>query len=272
MTLRAAIDQYIDFRQSQGAHFTCMANALRRYARHVGDAIDCDTATESQARAFLQQGVGPGSNYRAWKHTVLNGFYRYATARGLATRSPLPTERPKASPSDPPHIYSHDELCRLLAATETFQPRVNQLEPKTFRTLILLLYGTGLRPGEAFRLTLADVDLSDALLTVRATKGYKSRLVPVGRQLLPVLLQYEAWRRARGTCQDRAAPFLANRDGTALAHSTLNCAFARLRQAAGVCRAAGTRRQPRLHDLRHYLVYCFISCCCWKSRQVAADP
>lgn len=82
-------------------------------------------------------------------------------------------------------------------------------------------------------------------------RAVRSRLVPVGRQLLPVLRQYEAWRRARGTCQDRAAPFLANRDGTALAHRTLNCAFARLRQAAGVCRAAGTRRQPRLHDLRH---------------------
>lgn len=251
MTLRAAIDQYIHFRESQGARSYEVALALRRYSRQAGDDIDCDTASERQASAFLEQGAGPDSNYRAWKHSILSGFYRYATARGLTTRSPLPAQRPKRRPVDPAHIYSHDELHRLLAATETFQSRVNQLEPKTFRTLILLLYGTGLRPGEAFRLTQADVDLSAALLTVRSTKCHKSRLVPVGPQLLPVLLQHAAWHLARGGCPDREAPFLANRDGTALVHSTVSGAFARLRQAAAVCPATDARRQPRLHDLRH---------------------
>src|SRR4030088_3455806 len=50
-------------------------------------------------------------------------------------------------------------------------------------TLLLLLYGAGLRFSEAPGLTLADVDLSEAILTIRDTKFYKSRLVPVGSQL-----------------------------------------------------------------------------------------
>jgi integrase len=37
----------------------------------------------------------------------------------------------------------------------------------TFRTLLLLLYGAGLRSGEAVSLTIADVNLSDRLLIVR---------------------------------------------------------------------------------------------------------
>ena len=251
MTLRAAIDQYIAFRQAQGAHFTSQANALRHYSRSVGDDLDCDSVTDSQASTFLEQGGRPGSNNRAWKHSMLAGFYGYACARGLATRSPLPTERPKRVPPAPPHVYSHDELRRLLAATETYRNRANQLETQTFRTLILLLYGTGLRPGEAFRLTQSDVHLSDALLTVRATKCYKSRLVPVGPQLMPVLRQYTAWRKAQGADLQGHAPFLSNRDGTPLVHRTVCCAFARLRQAAGVCREADARYQPRLQDLRH---------------------
>ena len=36
-----------------------------------------------------------------------------------------------------------------------------------FRTLLLVLYGAGLRRGEALHLTLADVDLQAAVLTVR---------------------------------------------------------------------------------------------------------
>ena len=44
---------------------------------------------------------------------------------------------------------------------------------------LLLLYGAGLRSGEARRLTIGDVDLEEAVLTVRDTKFFKNRLVPV---------------------------------------------------------------------------------------------
>ena len=47
------------------------------------------------------------------------------------------------------------------------------------RTLLVLLYLTGLRAGEGLRLTLADVDLETAVLRIRNTKFGKSRLVPV---------------------------------------------------------------------------------------------
>ncbi len=140
-------------------------------------------------------------------------FYRYAIARGLATRSPLPPQPPQASPRSTPYIYSHDELRRLLDATESYRKRVNQLEPYTFRALLLLLYGAGLRRGEALRLTLADVDLRTALLTVRQTKFDKTRYVPLAPQLARAMQRYAAQRRAAGAPQAGEAPFFANRDG-----------------------------------------------------------
>ena len=59
MTLRDAIDQYIAFRQAQGAHFTSMAGALRSFARSAGDEIDSDTVANDQADAFLARGSQP---------------------------------------------------------------------------------------------------------------------------------------------------------------------------------------------------------------------
>ena len=47
--------------------------------------------------------------------------------------------------------------------------------------MLLLLYGTGLRISEALNLDMADVDLEEALLHIRETKFYKTRLVPTGR-------------------------------------------------------------------------------------------
>ena len=65
-----------------------------------------------------------------------------------------------------PYIYSRDEIKRLLAAT-TGRERCN-LSSLTCRTLILLLYATGLRISEAVGLDLADVDLDARLLCVRS--------------------------------------------------------------------------------------------------------
>ena len=249
MTLRTAIDQYIDWQRERGAIFSSPANLLRCFSRSVGEAIDSDAVSSGQAAAFIA-GDGPPTNYCYMKHRTLAGFYRYALARGLATRSPLPAQLPRRFPPKPPYIYSPDEVRRLLDATSTYRKRVNQLEPHTLRTLVLLLYGTGLRRGEAQRLRLTDVALGEALLTVRRTKFFKSRLVPLAPPLVRALEAYAVRRMAGGASRSEQATFLVNRDGTPLARSTLHEAFAQLRRKAGVG-SEDLPCQPRLHDLRH---------------------
>ncbi len=96
-----------------------------------------------------------------------------------------------------------------------------------------------------------DVDLANAVLTIRAAKFYKSRLVPVGPQLAAVLASHLSRRRRARLVDGPNALLLANRDGTQLASSTVQDAFDTLRCVAGVHRAAGGRTIPRLHDLRH---------------------
>ena len=108
-----------------------------------------------------------------------------------------------------------------------------------------------MRSGEARRLTLADVDLNDAVLTVHDSKFYKSRMVPVGPQLAHVLTTYAARRVRRPLPQGKDSSFLANRDGTPLAGSTVRDAFAGLRRIAGIHGADGARQSPRLHSFRH---------------------
>jgi len=165
----------------------------------------------------------------------------------------LPNSEPKSPPRKPPYIYSYDELRRLLdpATVESSRRGAVQLDAVTFRTLLLLLYGAGLRFSEATGLTLTDVDLAERVLTIRATKFYKSRLVPIGPQLAAVLTNYMPLRRRGEFAQGETSFFLANRDGTMLASSTVQAAFDALRRIAGIHGASGERQIPRLHDLRH---------------------
>lgn len=116
--------------------------------------------------------------------------------------------------------------------------------------MLLLLYGTGLRRGEALRLSVADVDLTNALLTIRDTKFFKSRLVPISSDLTRVLSDYARWRAATHPSAEPTLFFVGRHDKP-LHHWKLQDAFERLREHAGVRRTDGGRYQPRLHDLRH---------------------
>lgn len=102
MTLRAAIDQYIRWRQARGARFLSAASTLRSYCRFVGTDLGCDEVREDQASAFIAGGR-TGSRFPANKYSLVAGFYRYASGRGLATRSPLPPEAPNEPASAAPY-------------------------------------------------------------------------------------------------------------------------------------------------------------------------
>lgn len=252
MTLCEAIEQYILWRRAHGAKYTTGASLLRRFLGYADGAAECDAVSTAQVLSFLM-GAGPLTRHRENKYYALAGFWRHAISRGHATRSPLPVNEPRSPLSAPPHIYSRDELRRLLdiAIIETSRRGAVQLDAVTFRTLLLLLYAAGLRFSEATRLSLADVDLAEAVLTIRATKFYKSRLVPMGPQLATEIEGYVGVRRRGGFAQGEDAFLLANRNGSPLASSTVHAAFDALRRVAGVHGSAGGRRAPRLHDLRH---------------------
>src|SRR5262249_41929470 len=87
--------------------------------------------------------------------------------------------------------------------------------------------------------------------TIRDTKFFKSRLVPIGQHLTKVLSDYARWRTVTYPSPDVDGRFFLGRGGAALCRHTLNDAFQRLRQYAGVRRSADSSYQPRLHDLRH---------------------
>lgn len=252
MTLREAVTDYIAWRRTHGAKFQSGGRLLHRFCEHVGGTIGCDAVGEADVLAFLA-GKGPLTAYRSVKYSALAGFSRYAISRGHVVRSPLPArdDEPRRPRSLAPYVYSRDELRHLFATIDVSRRRALRLDGDTLRALLLLLYGAGLRFGEARRLTLDDVDLPDALLTIRNTKFYKTRLVPVCPQLADALLVYAANRAQRPLPQGAASTFLAYRDGTPLIAVTAHRAFAHLLRDAGISRRHDRQRGPCLHSLRH---------------------
>lgn len=240
---------YIDYKRSLGMRFNSDASTLKSFCRTMGN-VDLDEIDDQAVNAFLA-GTGPITAYWHQKYTVLKSFYRYAIERGHTDRVPLPTLIPKRPVPLTPYIYSSAELQHLLAATEQLHNPNSPLQSLTFRTLLLLLYGSAMRIGEALSLTLADVNLPERLVTVRDAKFHKSRLVPIGPKLTQELAVYVDQRRVLPLPQGEGSAFIATRTGHGLSYHRASALFRRIRTAAGVCREPGARYQPRLHDIRH---------------------
>jgi len=181
---------------------------------------------------------------------VLFGFYRFAILRGYATTSPLPTVVPKPPQAFTPYIYSREEIRCLLQAADVCDHSRGTIQVYTCRTLIMLLYGAGLRISEALALSLTDVDLSAGVIQIRDSKFYKTRLVPLGLDLVNILTSYAA-KRGREHSAHSHDPFFASRTGSRITLQAADAIFSRMRLRAGVRRSDGGRFQPRLHDLRH---------------------
>lgn len=249
MKISAAVSSYISHKRAQGMRFKAEDAILKAFCKAAGDILIANV----QATAVLEflDGRGPVTETWAKKYHVLSGLYRFALARGWVNVSPLPRRIPRpAAPAFVPYIYSHAELKRLLDAIPFACTERSAIDAYVYRALILLLYGAGLRLGEALSLSIGDVDIQQACLEVRETKFFKHRLVPMGTDLANLMREYLVERNGMHAAT-ADSPFLCCRDSSKLSQSATRNAFRRVRVVAKLEREGGTRRQPRLHDLRH---------------------
>ena len=254
MKLSQAVEHYISLKQSLGFRFATDSRILKAFSQAMGQ-VRVGQVKPTSVRVYLD-GSGPVTRNWERKWVALRGFYDYVLARGLVRRSPVPTWAPKVAQTFTPHVYLLEELRRLLRAIPR-ETATQGLSAPTFRTLLLLLYGAGLRISEALQLTESDVDLKERLLSVRKSKFFKSRLVPIGPKLTKVLKDYAA---RRPETRDPKRPFFRTDQGAPVSCGTVERAFRKLCVAAEVKRTDGTRYQPRLHDLRHAMAtHCLVS-------------
>jgi site-specific recombinase XerD len=248
MKLLVAIDSYLSLKRSLGAVFSAETRILTSFGRAVGD-VPVETITSEVCRAFCR-GSGPPTCWWERKHHTLRGFFAFLVSRESLAATPMPDVLPKIPRAFEPYIYSREEVQRLLDATAVLDEKRSPLLRLTFRTLLLLLYAAGLRPGESLRLRCCDVDLAERVLAIWDTKFFKSRLVPIGTDLARALESYMAARLLLPRPTGSHSAFFTSRNGKAISLNRLETVFVRLRRHAGIERL-DARWQPRLHDLRH---------------------
>lgn len=181
--------------------------AVRRWLRAGGVCGHVDVATLQRHLARRRSQTAPASVNVELK--ALRAFYGWLEASGDAaagSRLAIPRQR-KIAPRLPRWL-SDAEVGLVLGCCplETF-------DGVRDHALILTLYATGLRAGEAHRMEVGDFLEEDEVLYCRGKAG-KSRYVPTGAQLAGVLRGYLHARA--GTHPGKKLAFWVRADGTPL--------------------------------------------------------
>lgn len=120
----------------------------------------------------------------ARKLAAIKAFYRFMTAEGYMDANPAEVVEAGTKGIKLPRVLSENEVVRLLN-----QPDITTAEGFRDRTMLEVLYATGMRVSELINLTLERVDLNMKYI-IAFGKGSKERIVPLGSVAAEFLQQY----------------------------------------------------------------------------------
>jgi len=175
-------------------------------------------------------------------------FARHLNVLGIPAFIP---ERPIQQRSYVPHIFSQQEIQEIFRVADEMKGRISSAVSRIQIPMLLrLLYGSGLRLGEALRLRLSDFDTENGVLHVMNAKGNMDRLVPLESGLAEMLKKY---CDTLFQCENKDRFLFEKEDGSARCAAWVQEYFGRILTAAGIAhpKSLGQSRNICLHCLRH---------------------
>lgn len=176
----------------------------------------------------------------ARKLAAIKAFYRFMTAEGYMDANPAEVVEAGTKGIKLPRVLSEDEVVRLLN-----QPDITTAEGFRDRTMLEVLYATGMRVSELINLTLERVDLNMKYI-IAFGKGSKERIVPLGSVAAEFLQQYLEKVRPKLTHEDRTTNIVFLAFG---GHELTRQRFWQIIRAYG--RKANINKALTPHILRH---------------------
>ena len=239
------IDQFIGYIQAEKRFSKLTVEAYQsdmdQFAQYLRDKFEIEDLTQvktTMVKSFIvhlkEEGLSNRSINR--KMSTLRTFYKYCLRENLIEKSPMTGIKALKQPKT---------LVKFV--TETDINKVSFGEEADFSTqrdhlLFELLYQTGMRQAELRGLEDSDVDKMDMQLKIHGKRN-KDRLVPLSREMIQLIVQYQALRDA--TFTTKADRLLLNDKGEEMSPSYV------YNKVHHMLEGVTTLKQKSPHVLRH---------------------
>jgi Site-specific recombinase XerD len=241
--LSGHVEDYLRLRRALGFKLERAGHLLPKLVTYL-ETVGSPTLTTELAVSWARLPAHARPNHWAARLAVARGFARYLRTIEPATEVPPAGVFPSRRHRPAPYLWSQRDICRLLDGARALH---SPLRAATHEALFGLLAVSGMRVGEAVGLDRDDVDFDAGVITIRAAKFDRTRLVPLHDTTTAALHAY-ATRRDRLCPAPGSAAFFVSGAGTRLNRSDVAKTLRRITTAMGL-RSAMVH--PTAHQLRH---------------------
>jgi len=159
--------------------------AVKQFAKYFGkppDRLGATHVKRFQWYLLQERKLDPGTV--EMRMSALRFFFKKILKRRDMHFDDLPFPK---TPRKLPTVLSPEEVQRMIEGTTNLM----------HRTLLMVLYGTGMRRTELSLLKVADIDSKRMVIHIRQGKGSRDRQVPLSPKLLEALREYWLWKKPR---------------------------------------------------------------------------
>lgn len=196
---------------------------------------------EQEIKSFLLFTLSNKSYAASTYNVMIHGlkFFYEIVLRKKMVEIVLPRQK---EPQKLPDILSPSEVERIIKATFNLK----------HRTMLILIYGAGLRASEVVSLRVKDIDSERSVMHIRQGKGNKDRYVTLSPLMLRSLRHYWKKYHLRYTSGHQSQTqgkednlIFPNSRGESLSAISVGALYKRAKNAAGI------KKQGGVHSLRH---------------------
>ena len=239
------IDQFIGYIQAEKRFSKLTVEAYQsdmdQFAQYLRDKFEIEDLTQvktTMVKSFIvhlkEEGLSNRSINR--KMSTLRTFYKYCLRENLMEKSPMTGIKALKQPKTLVKFITETDINKVSFGEDT------DFSTSRDRLLFEMLYQTGMRQAELRGLKDGDVDKMGMQLKIHGKRN-KDRIVPLSREMIQLIVQYQALRDA--TFTTKADRLLLNDKGEEMSPSYV------YNKVHHMLEGVTTLKQKSPHVLRH---------------------
>lgn len=186
----------------------------KTFLKKLDSQLTPEGADSDVIRDWIEDMMEKGlkASYACKKLSAVKSLYRYALRKGIVERDPAHTVTGPKKEKVLPTFLREEEADNLF---DKLDWNLEDIKDVRARTLLLLLYSTGIRRGEVVALRDEDVNLINHEIKVTG-KRRKQRIVPLGQEMVEAIKYYQQLRDENIPATDNSHALFRNDKGEAM--------------------------------------------------------